>query len=415
VTSRPAAFAHVEAAIAAVGAGGMVVVADDVDRENEGDLIMAADAATANTVAFFLRHGSGIICAPMPSERADKLQLPLMVNVSSDHMGTAFTISVDHRGNSTGISANDRAMTLRALADPITSHSELCRPGHVFPLRSRPGGVLKRAGHTEAATDLVRLAGRGVVGTITELVGDDGVPLAGDRLANFAAEHDLPFITVADLVRYRRRSERLVVSSGTARLPTPIGAFTALSYRSVLDDVEHLALTCGDLAAADSSTQGVLVRVHSECVTGDVFGSRRCDCGGQLADALQLIAAEGAGVLVYLRGHEGRGIGLGRKLQAYTLQDQGRDTVDANLELGLPSDNREYGIGASILADLGVHRLRLITNNPDKYGGLEGFDLSLVGRVPMPAQVNTHNLAYLRTKRDRMGHLLDLPESPPAL
>jgi 3,4-dihydroxy 2-butanone 4-phosphate synthase/GTP cyclohydrolase II len=347
----------------------------------------------------------------MPNERADELDLPLMVARPSDPRLTAFTISVDHQNSSTGISATDRAATLRALASPATNAADLRRPGHIFPLRSRPGGVLKRAGHTEAATDLVRMAGRGSVGVITELVSDKGVPMSGDTLREFATSHGVPLLTVAELVRFRRRTERLVVPGGQARLPTRYGTFVATSYRSVLDGTEHLALTCGDLAAADSGPDGVLVRVHSECITGDVLGSQRCDCGRQLSDALELIAAEGTGVLVYLRGHEGRGIGLGLKLQAYSLQDDGRDTVDANLELGLPIDMREYGIGASILADLGVHRLRLITNNPDKYGGLEGFDLEIVSRVRMPSIVGSENFAYLRTKRDRMGHLLDLPES----
>ena len=402
----------VKDAIAAIAAGGMVVVADDVDRENEGDLVMSADAITPTQVAFYLRHGSGIICAPMPADRADTLDLPLMVTRATDPLGTAFTVSVDHVTSLTGISSVDRAKTLRALADPTTRPSELRRPGHVFPLRSRPGGVLKRAEHTEAAYDLVQLAGRGTVGVITELVADDGIPMSGEVLESFAIEHQFPMITVADLIRYRRRTEQLVERNGTARLPTEFGDFTATSYRSLLDGTEHLALTRGNIREADLDPEGVLVRVHSECITGDVFGSKRCDCGRQLSDALKLIATEGAGVVVYLRGHEGRGIGIGLKLQAYTLQDNGRDTVDANLELGLPVDMREYGIGASILSDLGVHRVRLITNNPEKYGGLDGFDLQLVSRVPLPSIVGPDNVAYLSTKRDRMGHLLDLPEHP---
>ncbi|MEV0128457.1 bifunctional 3,4-dihydroxy-2-butanone-4-phosphate synthase/GTP cyclohydrolase II [Dactylosporangium sp. NPDC050688] len=399
---------RVREAIAAITAGGMVLVADDADRENEGDLIMAAGAASAANIAFFLRYGSGIICAPMSAATADALELPLMVSRGTDPLGTAFTVSVDDRNCGTGISASDRALTLRTLADPTTAPGHLRRPGHVFPLRARPGGVLKRAGHTEAACDLVSLAGRGDVGAITELVRDDGVTMSGADLTEFAERHDIPYITVADLVRFRRRTERLVEANGTGRIPTRFGEFTATAYRSTIDDVEHLAFTYGDLHAADAG-RGVLVRVHSECTTGDIFGSLRCDCGKQLADALELIAREGAGVLVYLRGHEGRGIGLGPKLRAYALQDAGRDTVDANLELGLPIDTREYGIGAAILSHLGVHRLRLITNNPRKYGGLDGFDLEVVERVRMSTTVCADNIAYLTTKRDRMGHLLDLP------
>jgi 3,4-dihydroxy 2-butanone 4-phosphate synthase / GTP cyclohydrolase II len=279
----------------------------------------------------------------------------------------------------------------------------------VFPLRARPGGVLRRTGHTEAATDLVRLAGMAGVGVITELVGDDGVPLSGEQTRAFADAQGLPFLRIADLVRARRSSSHLVTCTARARLPLVGAGFTVHSYTSVLDGVEHLALTLGDLAAADARPDGVLVRVHSECLTGDVFGSQRCDCGDQLRQAIDMVAAEGAGVIVYLRGHEGRGIGLGRKLRAYALQERGHDTVDANTALGLPVDSRDYGIGAAILSGLGVHRLRLITNNPHKYGGLSGYDLDLIGRVSTPAAVTAHNIAYLRTKRDRMGHDLDLP------
>ncbi|HTX09660.1 MAG TPA: bifunctional 3,4-dihydroxy-2-butanone-4-phosphate synthase/GTP cyclohydrolase II [Solirubrobacteraceae bacterium] len=401
---------QVQVAVRELRLGRMVVVADDVDRENEGDLVVTADCIQPAQVAFMLRHGSGIICAPMPPERADELDLALMVARASDPLGTAFTVSVDHRDNSTGISAQDRAMTLRALAHPGTAAADLRRPGHVFPLRSRPGGVLRRAGHTEAATDLARMAGGSGVGVITEILSEEGIPLAGRDLQQFAAEHELALVTVAELIRFRRRSERLVTAHGTARLPTRHGDFVATAYQSVIDGSEHLALTRGDVRDAAASSKGVLVRVHSECVTGDVFGSRRCDCGQQLQDSLRLIAAEGVGVLVYLRGQEGRGIGLGLKMQAYALQEEGRDTVDANLELGLPVDLREYGVGASILSDLGVHRLRLITNSPDKYHGLAGFDLEVVGRVRLSATVRPENIAYLTAKRDRMGHLLDLPD-----
>jgi 3,4-dihydroxy 2-butanone 4-phosphate synthase/GTP cyclohydrolase II len=408
VRSMVSRLSTVEAAIEVISKGGMVIVTDDEDRENEGDLVLAAESVTSDQVAFLLRHGSGIICAPVPPERADSLDLPIMVTCGTDPLATAFTVTVDAASVGTGISAADRAATLRALADPRTHATDLRRPGHVFPLRSRPGGVLKRAGHTEAATDLVALAQKGSAGVITELVDDEGTPMSGEVLADFARHYDLLSISIADLIRYRRRTESLVERTGSARLPTEHGVFTATAYRSVIDGTEHLALTCGDLAAAEAAPGGVLVRVHSECITGDVMGSLRCDCGRQLSDAMELIAKEGTGVIVYLRGHEGRGIGLGMKLKAYTLQDAGRDTVDANIELGLPVDTREYGIGASILSDLRVHRLRLITNNPEKYRGLEGYDLALVDRVPMPTSVGPDNIAYLRTKRDRMGHSIDL-------
>jgi 3,4-dihydroxy 2-butanone 4-phosphate synthase / GTP cyclohydrolase II len=399
----------VEAAVAALAAGQVVVVADDRDREDEGDLVAAAALMTAEQMAFFLRHGSGIVCATMPEERADALELPLMVTQNTESHGTAFTVSVDHGGVGTGISAADRTATVRALADPRTQASGLRRPGHVFPLRARAGGVLKRTGHTEAATDLLTMTGMGRVGVITELVGDDGVPLSGEQTGAFAETHGLPFLRIEDLVRARRSTTRLVACTARAQLPLAGAQFQVHSYTSMLDGVEHLALTLGDFAAADTSADGVLVRVHSECLTGDVFGSQRCDCGDQLQRAIDMVAAEGAGVIAYLRGHEGRGIGLGHKLQAYALQERGHDTVDANTALGLPVDSRDYGIGAAILADLGVHRLRLITNNPHKYGGLSGYDLDLVGRVRTPVAVTAHNITYLRTKRDRMGHDLDLP------
>jgi 3,4-dihydroxy 2-butanone 4-phosphate synthase/GTP cyclohydrolase II len=406
--SDTSAIPTVETAIDVIKRGDMVIVTDAEDRENEGDLVLAAETVTPQQIAFMLRHGSGLICAPMPSERADELDLPLMVTRGTDPRGTAFTVTVDASSVGTGISASDRAATIRALSQAWTRPADLRRPGHVFPLRSRQGGVLKRAGHTEAATDLVGLAARGSVAAITELVDDHGVPMSGMTLVEFANEHQLVMVSIAELIKYQRATSTLVERTGTARLPTELGIFTATAYRSVIDGTEHLALTCGDIAAADASPQGVLVRVHSECITGDVMASLRCDCGRQLSDALKLIAMEGAGVLVYLRGHEGRGIGLGNKLRAYTLQEAGRDTVDANVELGLPIDTREYGIGASILADLRVRRIRLITNNPDKYSGLERFDLDLIKRVPRATPVGPENIAYLRTKRDRMGHALDL-------
>ncbi|MGE0216369.1 bifunctional 3,4-dihydroxy-2-butanone-4-phosphate synthase/GTP cyclohydrolase II [Mycolicibacterium sp.] len=400
----------IDRALATLARGGMVVVADDDDRENEGDLLMAADAMTDAAMVFYLRHGSGIVCGTLTDARAVELDLPPMVADNTDPHGTAFTITVDHASVGTGISATDRAATVRALADPTTRPESLRRPGHVFPLRARAGGVLKRPGHTEASVDLLRLAGRREVGVITELVGDDGRPLSGPALDAFAAEHGLPLVRIGDLVRHRRTSEQLVVRSGEATLPTAHGEFRAIAYRAVTAADEHLALVYGDLDTATASGDPVLVRVHSECLTGDLFSSARCDCGPQLQQSLARIVAEGVGVTVYLRGHEGRGIGLGHKLRAYALQEAGRDTVDANTDLGLPVDGREYGIGAAMLADLGVHRIKLLTNNPHKYSGLSGYDLEIVERIDLPPRVTRHNLAYLTTKRDRMGHLLTLPE-----
>ena len=399
------ALSSIEDAVAAVGQGSMVVVVDDEDRENEGDLVMAAEAATPEAVAFFLEHTSGVICVPVEPERADALDLPLMVVANTEAQRTAFTVSVDAReGTTTGISAQDRSVTIRALADPRTTAADLNRPGHIFPLRSRPGGVLKRAGHTEATIDLCRMAGRTPAGMLCELVTPDKAQMA--RLADlegFAVAHRLPIISIADLIRYRRRHERLVRRIAEANLPTDAGGFRALVYESVLDQEQHLALLLGEV----DGQPDVLVRVHSECLTGDVFGSERCDCGPQLHAAMALIAEEGRGVIVYLRGHEGRGIGLGHKIRAYALQEDGRDTVDANLELGFAPETREYGIGAQILVDLGITTMRLMTNNPDKFGGLEGFGLDIVERVPLQPSPTEHNIGYLRTKRDRMGHLLD--------
>ncbi len=391
-------------AIREIRAGGIVLVVDDEDRENEGDLIMAADAATPDKVGFFLRHTSGVICASLSARRCDDLQLPLMVANNTEAQGTAFTVSVDLLpGTTTGISAADRAATIGALADPSVGAGDFGRPGHVFPLRSREGGVLKRAGHTEAASDLARLAGRAPVGVLCEVVSADKSTMArGPELRRLAAAHDLPMVSVADLVRHRLRSERLVEQVAEATIPTRHGEFLCRAWRSTLDGIEHVALTRGDVTGPDP----VLVRVHSECLTGDVLGSRRCDCGTQVDDALEAIAAEERGVLVYLRGHEGRGIGLGHKLAAYNLQDAGHDTVDANTLLGLPVDDREYGIGAQILTDLGVRRMRLMTNNPAKYDGLQGYGLEIVQRVALTARVTRENVAYLETKRRRMGHML---------
>ena len=397
-------LSKVEDAIAAIGRGEMVIVVDDEDRENEGDLVMAAEFATPENIAFFLAHTSGVICVPLMPERLDELELPLMVPQNTESQRTAFTVTVDYKPRTTtGISAGDRAATIQALIDPSSRPHDFARPGHMFPLRYRTGGVLKRAGHTEATIDLARLAGRYPAGVLCEIVTADKRSMARrPKLATFAAEHGLVMITIADLVRYRRQREKLVERIASARIPTAHGEFTGHAYLSLVDGEHHFALVAGDVAGR----QNVLVRVHSECLTGDVFGSQRCDCGPQLEVALEKIAAEGAGVIVYLRGHEGRGIGLAHKLRAYTLQEQGRDTVDANLDLGLPIDNREYGIGAQILVDLGITTMRLMTNNPAKYGGLEGFGLDIVERVSIEPAPNPENLRYLQTKRERLGHIL---------
>jgi 3,4-dihydroxy 2-butanone 4-phosphate synthase/GTP cyclohydrolase II len=397
-------FSDVQEAIDAIKAGGMVVVVDDEDRENEGDLVMAAEAATPDNIAFFLAHTSGVICVPLLPERCDELDLPLMVTGNTEAQRTAFTVSVDARvGTTTGISASDRSATIAALIDPATRPTDLNRPGHIFPLRYRPGGVLKRAGHTEATVDLARAAGMAPAGVLCEIVTEDKSSMARlPDLERFAKKHDLPLISIADLIRYRRRNEKLVRRVSDARIPTGDGEFKAYVYESVLDEEQHLALVMGEVEGKED----VLVRVHSECLTGDVFGSLRCDCGPQMHAALRLIEEEGTGVLIYLRGHEGRGIGLAHKIRAYALQEKGHDTVDANLELGLPVDSREYGIGAQMLVDLGVTTMRLMTNNPVKYGGLEGFGLDITERVPLQPSPNPENIDYLRTKRERMGHLL---------
>ncbi len=402
----PRATAAVQQAVAALAAGRIVVVVDDHDRENEGDLVLAAQSATAEQIAFVVTHTTGIVCAPMPAGRADDLRLPLMTQENGDPHGTAFTVSVDRIGTGTGVSAADRATTLRALADRATGPADLRRPGHVFPLRARAGGVLERAGHTEAAVDLLELAGLSPVAVISEIVDVDGSMRRGRSLSDFAAEHGLPVLAIADLVRYRRATERLVEPVASSAMPTEFGEFRAVAYRSTVDATEHLALVMGDVTAAGRTERGALVRVHSECLTGDIIGSLRCDCGSQLEQALRAIAAEGCGAVVYLRGHEGRGIGLGHKIRAYALQEAGLDTVDANTAQGLPIDARSYGAGAQILCDLGIERLRLITNNPAKYGGLDGYPLRIVERVALPTVETPYNVRYLRTKRDRMGHAL---------
>jgi 3,4-dihydroxy 2-butanone 4-phosphate synthase/GTP cyclohydrolase II len=398
----------VQHAVAALAEGRMVVVVDDADREDEGDLVVAAELVTTEQMAFLVRHGTGIVCAPMSAARAEELRLPPMVADNTDAHGTAFTVSVDHASTGTGVSAADRVATLRALAAAGTQPGELRRPGHVFPLRAREGGVLVRPGHTEAAVDLTRMAGLSGVGVITEITADDGTMPSGASVAAFAREHGLPLLAIADLVRYRRATERLVEQVATSSMPTAFGAFRAVAYRSTLDGSEHLALVMGDVAEAGRSARGALVRVHSECLTGDILGSLRCDCGGQLEQALRAVAAEGCGAVVYLRGHEGRGIGLAHKIRAYALQDQGLDTVDANTAQGLPADSRSYGVGSQILGDLGISRLRLITNNPAKFGGLESYGLTIVGRVALPVVETPHNVRYLRTKRERMGHQLEV-------
>ncbi len=404
-------FGTVEHALAEIAAGRPVVVVDDEDRENEGDLIMAAECATAELIGFMVRHTSGVLCAPLTAADCDRLALPPMHHRNEDRKQTAFTVSVDARDKTTtGISAAERAHTIRLLADPATEAEDLTRPGHVFPLRAAEGGVLRRPGHTEAAVDLARLAGRRPAATLCEVVNDDGSCMRLPQLVPFVRAHGLTLISIADLVAYRMRTERQVHRLAEARIPTAHGEFKAIGYGSDLDDRQHVALVAGELvdgrvAAGDD----LLVRVHSECLTGDVFGSRRCDCGLQLDAALAAVAAAGRGVVLYVRGHEGRGIGLLHKLQAYQLQDAGADTVDANLALGLPADARDYGTGAQILADLGVRTMRLLTNNPAKRAALEGYGLRIVERVPLPVHPTEDNLRYLRTKRDRMGH--DLPSA----
>jgi 3,4-dihydroxy 2-butanone 4-phosphate synthase / GTP cyclohydrolase II len=397
-------FGTIEEAVEAIAAGRPIVVVDDADRENEGDLIFAAELATPELMAFTVRYTSGFICAPLTEADADRLELPPMYHTNQDRRGTAYTVTVDAReGVSTGISAADRARTVGLLADPATTAADLARPGHVVPLRAKAGGVLRRPGHTEAAIDLAVLAGLRPAAVLCELVNDDGTMMRVPELEGSAKEHGLVFISIADLVAHRRRTERHVERVAEARMPTEHGLFRVYGYRALTDGAEQVALVYGDLGDGCD----VLVRVHSECLTGDVFGSLRCDCGPQLHAALGRVAAEGRGVVLYMRGHEGRGIGLLDKLRAYQLQDEGADTVDANLRLGLPADARDYGTGAQILYDLGVRTMRLLTNNPAKRAGLEGYGLEIVGREPLASRPHPENVRYLRTKRDRMGHLLD--------
>ncbi|WP_406262996.1 bifunctional 3,4-dihydroxy-2-butanone-4-phosphate synthase/GTP cyclohydrolase II [Actinacidiphila glaucinigra] len=407
----PIVLDPVERAIADIAAGRPVVVVDDENRENEGDLIIAAEKATPEIVAFMMTECRGLICVPMEEHDLDRLDLPQMVDSNTESMQTAFTVSVDASGAhgvTTGISAADRATTIRLLASGGSAAGDFVRPGHVFPLRAKSGGVLTRNGHTEAGVDLARLAGLRPAAAIVEIANEDGTMARLPELVHFARKHGLAIISIEDLVAYRRTSEPTVRREAETRLPTAFGDFRAYGYRSTVDGIEHIALAAGEIGDGED----VLVRVHSECLTGDVFHSLRCDCGPQLQASLEKVAAEGRGVVVYLRGHEGRGIGLMSKLRAYELQERGRDTLDANLELGLPADARDYGAAAQMLDDLGVRSLRLMTNNPEKTDALERHGLKVVERVAMPIAAGEHNLRYLRTKRDRMGH--DLPWLDPA-
>jgi 3,4-dihydroxy 2-butanone 4-phosphate synthase/GTP cyclohydrolase II len=382
----------------------MVIMVDDEDRENEGDLIFAAEAADPQKMGFVLRHSSGIICLPIEGERLDQLEVPMMVARNTDIRRTAFTVSIDvAEGTSTGISAADRTRTVLAVLDPDTRPEDLARPGHMYPLRYEPGGVLKRAGHTEAGVDLARLAGMYPAAVLAEVMNDDGTVAILPDLQKFAEEHGLLIGTIADLIAFRRKGEQLVERVVEARMPSAYGTFRVIGYDSV-DGHHQVALVMGDLGDGEN----VLTRVHSECLTGDAFGSLRCDCGQQLDAAMQLVAEEGRGVVLYLRGHEGRGIGLLHKLAAYNLQDDGLDTVDANVYLGFPPDARDYGVGSQILYDLGVRSMRLLTNNPTKRAGIEGYGLSIIEQVPLSVHPNDENRDYLETKASRLGHTLDL-------
>jgi 3,4-dihydroxy 2-butanone 4-phosphate synthase/GTP cyclohydrolase II len=397
-------FNTIEEALEDLKTGRMIVVVDDEDRENEGDLVLAASKVTPEAINFMVRHARGLVCVPLTSARVKELDLPQMVAHNTDSHCTAFTVSVDAASTTTGISAFERAATVRALIDPATKPSDLKRPGHIFPLQAMDGGVLRRAGHTEAAVDLAKLAGLEPAGVICEIMNEDGSMARVPELFAFCARHGLKIITIADLIKYRMKKEKLVWRSATAELPTAYGKFDLIGYENNIDNKTHLALTMGEI----NPDQPVLVRMHSECLTGDVFGSLRCDCGKQLHQAMKQISENGSGVLVYMR-QEGRGIGLLNKLRAYELQDHGKDTVEANEALGFPPDLRDYGVGAQILVDLEVRQIRLLTNNPRKIKGLEGYGLKVVERVPLEIPPGDYNCRYLATKKKKLGHLLELP------
>jgi 3,4-dihydroxy 2-butanone 4-phosphate synthase/GTP cyclohydrolase II len=400
-------LATIPEAIEDITAGRFVIIVDDEDRENEGDLAVAAEKVTPEVINFMARYGRGLICLPIIGKRLDELQIPMMVTDNTSRFGTAFTVSVEaKRRITTGISAFDRAETIKAVVDPATRPEDLARPGHTFPLRAKDGGVLVRAGQTEAIVDLARLAGLYPAGVICEVMNEDGTMARLPQLEILAKQFGIKIISVADLIAYRRRHEILVHRVAQAKLPTKWGEFTAVAYKSDVDPDEHLALVVGDVSAGPP----VLVRAHSECLTGDVFGSLRCDCGEQLDKAMEMIAGEGRGVIIYMR-QEGRGIGFHNKIRAYALQDKGMDTVEANESLGFAADQRDYGIGAQIMADLGLHDIRLLTNNPKKRIGLESYGLKVIETVPITCVPNPHNIRYLQTKKDKMGHTLDLPES----
>lgn len=396
------AFNTIEEAITAIRNGEMIVVVDDENRENEGDLVMAAEKVTPEAINFMARFGRGLVCLPIVGSRLDELDIPPMVPRPGDHMGTAFTVSVDAREVTTGISAHERALTIKKVLDPGTGPQDLVKPGHIFPLRAKEGGVLRRPGHTEAAVDLARLAGLYPAGVICEIMNEDGTMARLPQLVEFARRHGLKMITIEDLIKYRLKTDKLVRRIAETALPTRYGEFRLVAYEDLLTEKCHVAMVKGELPPE----RPVLVRVHSECLTGDTFGSLRCDCGQQLDRAMQRIAEEGSGVLLYMR-QEGRGIGLPNKIRAYALQDAGLDTVEANLRLGLPPDARDYGTGAQILADLGLRQLRLLTNNPRKYAALAGYGLEIVERIPIVIQPNQVNRRYLQTKKEKLGHLID--------
>jgi 3,4-dihydroxy 2-butanone 4-phosphate synthase/GTP cyclohydrolase II len=398
-------FDTIEEAIEEIRKGRIIIVVDDEDRENEGDFVMAAEKVTPEAVNFMAKHGRGLICMPCIAKRLDELNIHPMVAENTSSHETAFTVSIGAKGKiTTGISAYDRAVTIQAVVDPRTKPEDISKPGHVFPLRAREGGVLRRAGHTEAAVDLARLAGLFPAGVICEIMNEDGTMARVPQLVEIKKKFGLKMVTIEDLIRYRSRTEKLVKRVAEVRLPTVYGEFRAICYESLTDGRNHLALIKGEVEGKEN----VMVRVHSECLTGDVFGSLRCDCGNQLRMALQMINKEGEGVFLYMLGHEGRGIGLPHKLRAYQLQEQGKDTVDANLELGFPADARDYGIGAQILSDLGLTTMRLLTNNPAKRVGLEGYGLKVVERIPLITEPNKENLPYLKAKKEKLNHLLDV-------